>query len=371
MATFKIGEIIQEKRKARGVTQSQLAYEMGISKSSVSKWETGQTYPDIYLLPELATYFNITVDELLGYAPQLSREAIRNHYRRLSKAFTDAPFPEVLAECRSLIKKYYACLPFLFQMSILLVNHTNLAEEEEQVEILQEAIALIKRVKLEATDSPLIHQANSFEATCQMFLGNPHEVLKLVGEEVKPYLGNEHLMASAYTMMGQLDKSNEILQVSLYQQLMGIFSTSGKLLQLQLTDINKFDQTITRSGGLSQLYSVPDLHPFVYLTFLLDCFMAYTQQGRLELALASLAEVIKVLGTITYPAILHGDQYFDCLDDWIEEQLELSTTMPRNELLVKESIGNFFKMTPLIQEVYQNNQDYHQLIVKLERALSA
>jgi len=42
------------------------------------KWETASTYPDIALLPKLAAFFNISIDELIGYEPQLTKEAIRH-----------------------------------------------------------------------------------------------------------------------------------------------------------------------------------------------------------------------------------------------------------------------------------------------------
>lgn len=370
MTTFKIGQVIQEKRKARQLTQSELAYQMGISKSSVSKWETGQTYPDIYLLPELATYFSITVDELLGYTPQLTKIEIREHYVRLAKAFSSEPFSEVLAECRALIKKYYACLPFLLQMCVLLVNHANLTNEKEQTEILHEAIELVQRVKTETTDSRMVNQAISFEASCQMFLGKPTEVLELLGEDVSLYFGNELLMANAFKMLGQTDKSTAILQVNLYQQLMGALSTSGQLLQSQIGDVVKFDQTITRMKGLVETFGIAELHPFLLVTSLVEIFMCYTQQNRLDLAVGAMKEMLSVLETITFPAHLHGDAYFDLLDSWIDDQLELSSTMPRNEQVVKESLSSFFKETSLLQDVYGEHQEYQELLKQLEVVLS-
>lgn len=57
-----MSKIILQKRKEKQVTQQQLADFVGVSKASVSKWENGQTYPDITLLPLLASYFDITVD---------------------------------------------------------------------------------------------------------------------------------------------------------------------------------------------------------------------------------------------------------------------------------------------------------------------
>lgn len=55
-----------QKRKEKGITHEKLAEYIGVSKASVSKWESGQSYPGILLLLELATFFNISVDELLG-----------------------------------------------------------------------------------------------------------------------------------------------------------------------------------------------------------------------------------------------------------------------------------------------------------------
>ena len=41
--------------------------------------ETGRAYPDITFLPQLAAYFNISIDELMSYAPQLTKEEIKNY----------------------------------------------------------------------------------------------------------------------------------------------------------------------------------------------------------------------------------------------------------------------------------------------------
>ena len=62
-------------RKELSMTQEQLAQELGITAQAVSKWETGQSYPDSTLLPKLAEVFHVRVDELLGVAQQQDEEA--------------------------------------------------------------------------------------------------------------------------------------------------------------------------------------------------------------------------------------------------------------------------------------------------------
>lgn len=63
--TNSIGGRIAELRRKKGVTQDQLAEQMGVSPQAVSKWENDISCPDISLLPELAGFFDSTVDALL------------------------------------------------------------------------------------------------------------------------------------------------------------------------------------------------------------------------------------------------------------------------------------------------------------------
>lgn len=53
-------------RKQCGFTQEQLADSFGVTTQAVSKWETGASYPDIELLPKIAAFFGITLDDLLN-----------------------------------------------------------------------------------------------------------------------------------------------------------------------------------------------------------------------------------------------------------------------------------------------------------------
>ncbi len=63
---FNIGERIAHYRKLNAMTQEELAQRLNLSTQAVSKWEQKITSPDIMLLPELASIFNISIDELFG-----------------------------------------------------------------------------------------------------------------------------------------------------------------------------------------------------------------------------------------------------------------------------------------------------------------
>ena len=61
----KVGEQIAVLRKAKGLTQSELGERIGVSFQAVSKWERGETLPDVTLLPDLAKILETTVDFIL------------------------------------------------------------------------------------------------------------------------------------------------------------------------------------------------------------------------------------------------------------------------------------------------------------------
>ena len=68
-----LNEKLRELRRKKDITQEELANRFGISPQAVSKWERGEGFPDITLLPELAQYFDITIDELMGMEEERMR----------------------------------------------------------------------------------------------------------------------------------------------------------------------------------------------------------------------------------------------------------------------------------------------------------
>ena len=69
---MEFGEKLQQLRKSRGLTQEELAQALFVSRTAVSKWESGRGYPSIDSLKEISKYFSVTVDDLLSGEKLLS-----------------------------------------------------------------------------------------------------------------------------------------------------------------------------------------------------------------------------------------------------------------------------------------------------------
>lgn len=70
MQTETMGKRIAAFRRQKGLTQDQLAEQLGISAQAVSKWETDLSCPDIGIIPQLADLLDVTLDDLFGVEPK-------------------------------------------------------------------------------------------------------------------------------------------------------------------------------------------------------------------------------------------------------------------------------------------------------------
>lgn len=78
---IQIGEHIRSLRKARDITQEELAEILGVSFQSISKWERGECFPDITLLPGLANFFEVSIDTLFEMQTVRDGAYLRNVYK--------------------------------------------------------------------------------------------------------------------------------------------------------------------------------------------------------------------------------------------------------------------------------------------------
>lgn len=101
-----IGENIKLSRKAKDITQEQLAEMLNVSSQSVSRWELGICYPDMVLLPMLAEIFEITVDKLLGVDNIAEKKKVDEYLNRFQVAINQGKIDECISIAREGIAEY-------------------------------------------------------------------------------------------------------------------------------------------------------------------------------------------------------------------------------------------------------------------------
>jgi len=141
MAELRIPEVILRERRRIGLTQEELAAQLGVSPQSISNWERGG-YPDITLLPRIANFFGITVDELIGNDEANRKEDIESF---CSRYWFIRESKEGFADRLSLAKEYYQKYPgdyeIMHALGYAIVNNMDtLAQNAELMKEIHEKI---------------------------------------------------------------------------------------------------------------------------------------------------------------------------------------------------------------------------------------
>jgi len=336
-------------RRERKITQEQLAEFIGVTKASVSKWETGQSTPDIMILPQLAAYFDVTIDELIGYAPQLSKEQIQKLYQDFAKDFSCRPFAEVLAKTQTYVKQYYSCYPFLSQICALWLNHFTLAEDpEKRREVLSDICDLCEHIKKHCKNISIYNDMTPIQSVAFLQLGRTQDVIDLLEDSCNPVKlsADSHkslLLSQAYLLSGNIEKADSILQISMYDNILSLLGNAANYLAIHVNDLNVCEQTIARIGKLIEAYHLPGLHPNNTASFEYQAAICYLAHNKKEEALTHAANFVTCLSTLfaDWQVPLHGDDYFIKIEPWFA-MLDNGAAAPRSKSLVLQDIAKSF-----------------------------
>ena len=368
MKEINIGKTIYSKRKEKGITQDELADYMGVSKASVSKWENGQSYPDITFLPILATFFNISVDELIGYLPQMSLQDVKKLYNKLSEMFTDKSYETVLNSIHHYMKKYYSCYILQYYMAILLLNYgvtTNDSKLKESM--IHEAYEVCERIISECDELKLSNQALSLQATAALLMNQPKQVIALLEDQIEPQDNNQQILANAYLMNGQPDKAAEITQFTIFGNLVNMLSELQGYLAMNTQNKELFEDILNKCVSVAKTFNVEVIHQNVMAQIYLTAAGGYMMHADQEKAIHMLQQYADVCEKIEYPVRLHGDHFFTLIDDMLDE-FEVGTVSPRNELAIRQSIVVVVSGNPVFQPLSED-KEYKRIIARLSKGL--
>lgn len=100
-----LGAVIAARRKEKGMTQMELANQLGVTDKAVSKWERDLSCPDVHTLPKLADLLGMTVDELMRNSVQPAREAGRSWEKILDMVLKAVPLAMGIAMIMTAVLK--------------------------------------------------------------------------------------------------------------------------------------------------------------------------------------------------------------------------------------------------------------------------
>lgn len=146
-----IGEIIKRLRRERDLTQEEVAAHLGVSYQSVSKWERGEGYPDITMLPALANYFGVSLDELLGMSESEKQAQYEDINRTWAENNKTGLHAENIVLMRRALKTFPNDLLLLVQLSTSLEKLDG-SEEEKRMH-LKDSIAVQEQILRYGGDS--------------------------------------------------------------------------------------------------------------------------------------------------------------------------------------------------------------------------
>ncbi len=339
MSDINIHKVLSGKRREKGVTQEELAAHIGVSKASVSKWENGQSCPDIALLPRLAAYFNITIDQLMGYSSQMSQQEIDRVFRRLAAAFCEEGASQVLAECRELVRQYYSCYPFLLHMALFYLNHCAMVEADGgRKALLGETSELCARIVKECGDIVIRKQAVGLEAACRLLMDDPAGVLELLGESSAVLSQDEGLISLAYQKMGNIEKARDIIQVSIYQHMAAMTDHMISYIYLNADRPEVEEETWNRLMAVADVFCLDRLRPPAMLQAYIIAAASAAERGEKERAINLLGRYADLCGTAPDLTRLRGDAYFNAVEEWMDEKQINSVSMKDQRVLQNEMI---------------------------------
>lgn len=132
---MQIGEIIRKYRKERNLTQEEMASRLGVTAPAVNKWENGNTMPDIMLLAPIARLLGITLDTLLSFREELTREEINSFIQEADRRFEKESFADVFQWAKEQMETYPNSEELILSLAVVLNAQRMLQKiQDEQYE---------------------------------------------------------------------------------------------------------------------------------------------------------------------------------------------------------------------------------------------
>ncbi|MCL2286880.1 MAG: helix-turn-helix domain-containing protein [Firmicutes bacterium] len=161
-----ISDNLKELRKKKNNTQEELAEFLTISIAAVSKWERGESYPDVELLPRIAVFYDTTVDDLLGVGGTRKQHKINEYMNKTLDFWKTGDSLACVEHWRKAANEFPNDDSVMFQLMQALTNAAGGVlsiggkdDEAKKIEYLKEAVEIGEKLSAKANDQSTIYSA--------------------------------------------------------------------------------------------------------------------------------------------------------------------------------------------------------------------
>ena len=182
-----LSENLKFLRKQNNLTQEEMAEIIGISPQSISKWERGDTYPDITLLPALANLFKVSVDALLGMDKINATEARNSIFATGNEHLQNGDRTATIDVYTNALKVYPNDYGIMSNLALVLSLETDRAK-------LKQAVALCERVIFGGSSEKVRHTTRAAVCFIYFKLGEKEKALAVAKNLPHARESREHVM---------------------------------------------------------------------------------------------------------------------------------------------------------------------------------
>lgn len=236
---IKIGENIKRLRKKHDITQERLAEYLNISHQSVSKWESGDAFPDVTFLPKLANIFGVTLDTLFGVDNKPHAEVIEEISRKIELLYIGNQLKEAEKILRDGLQQYPRSYELMIQLATVLRNMYKEKDEKDQ-SLLKESIAKCNIVLDECNNDELRYKARRGLAISYCMCGEQEKAIEMaksipITDDIMVYMldGDERIKRYQLNILTGIEKvTSRITHLSELNRLKGNLEDALYYLEL-------------------------------------------------------------------------------------------------------------------------------------------
>ena len=343
-----LAENIRTYRKQRHLTQEQLAEVLGVTTGAVYKWEAGISFPELSLIVELADFFDVSLDALLGYRMKDNREDAM--IKRLN-AYCQSRNPDALMEAEKALKKYPNSFEVVHVCAELYLVY---GAESHESDLLHRALELLEQARhlISQNRDPEISELTlSGEiAFVYEFLGEPEKSLEILRQNNASGIFNGSIGASLAIFLGRPDEAEPYLLKAMMTEIGTLINTVVGLVFMYLARDDRHSAQEILTWGISLLQGIkmetdaPDFIDKTYAELYILLSHIQLETGKSEEACISISNAARLAArfdsapdygvtSFRYGTVPETVGLFDCLGTTAAEGVETMIRMLKNQEL--------------------------------------